>query len=748
MTASDIRPPRDPARRRRSIAGRRPTAGRCARFDWPADGDAARLASCSRAGAAISSRNISRRFAHWHAPGWTITAFDWRGQGGSGRLTAPMRLRAYRGFRRLDRRSRAPSGAEWQAEHAGPHVVIGHSMGGHLVLRALVERRGRRPTRAVLVAPMLGLHSPFGARFGERLARLIGGVRRSGAAGVEGQREALHHATRRQSLLTARSPTAMPTRLWWREQTPEHRHRAAELALGDRGVRVDARARAPIRGSRRCDVPVLMLVAEADGLVDPRRALAGRRASCRDARVVRFGAESAHEILREVDRGARPRARRDRRCSWRRGRSALSRTTSRSSAPGSPGRAWPPSSRRTRACCMLEARGPARLSRHRALGGLLVGNLWRARRPAADHRLGAGARAAAILQPRGSLHIGRAEDAAAIDAFLADFAGSGRRAGARSIRATLIPGLRAEWTLGVVEPSCAYIDVAALHAALSRDGAARAAASWSPTRALAARRAREAAAGGSRRRAGAFEADDPRQCRRRLGRSGRGDRAASRRSASSPIAARWCSCAPIPRRPAACRWSRDIAGSFYFKPEAGGRLWLSPHDEIAGDPCDVAPEELDVAIAIDRLRACRRLAGRRGRAQMGRPAQLRARSAAGLRLRPAACPASSGAPGRAASASRPRPPRRSWPRPAARPAARSGGRCDRAAPVRAGAVQPLSGGDSTSSCPKVSSTRTPLGSYRLYCTSPGTRVWTTSYVIPAASSRPAIAVGSGQLNAK
>jgi D-arginine dehydrogenase len=44
-----------------------------------------------------------------------------------------------------------------------------------------------------------------------------------------------------------------------------------------------------------------------------------------------------------------------------------------------------------------------------------------------------------------------------------------------------------------------------------------------------------------------------------------------------------------------------LDGSFYFKPETGGRLWLSPHDEIACDPCDAAPEELDVALAIDRF---------------------------------------------------------------------------------------------------------------------------------------------------
>ncbi|MEL7219544.1 MAG: FAD-binding oxidoreductase, partial [Pseudomonadota bacterium] len=44
----------------------------------------------------------------------------------------------------------------------------------------------------------------------------------------------------------------------------------------------------------------------------------------------------------------------------------------------------------------------------------------------------------------------------------------------------------------------------------------------------------------------------------------------------------------------------DINGGFYFKSD-NGRLWLSPHDEIPTVPCDAAPEELDVALAIDRF---------------------------------------------------------------------------------------------------------------------------------------------------
>ena len=42
----------------------------------------------------------------------------------------------------------------------------------------------------------------------------------------------------------------------------------------------------------------------------------------------------------------------------------------------------------------------------------------------------------------------------------------------------------------------------------------------------------------------------------------------------------------------------DAAGRFYFKPD-GGRLWLSPHDEIPDVAHDVRPEDIDIARVID-----------------------------------------------------------------------------------------------------------------------------------------------------
>ena len=44
----------------------------------------------------------------------------------------------------------------------------------------------------------------------------------------------------------------------------------------------------------------------------------------------------------------------------------------------------------------------------------------------------------------------------------------------------------------------------------------------------------------------------------------------------------------------------DVDEEFYIKPDAG-RFLMSPADETPSEPCDAQPEELDVAICIDRI---------------------------------------------------------------------------------------------------------------------------------------------------
>lgn len=54
----------------------------------------------------------------------------------------------------------------------------------------------------------------------------------------------------------------------------------------------------------------------------------------------------------------------------------------------------------------------------------------------------------------------------------------------------------------------------------------------------------------------------------------------------------------------------DISGQFYFKPESG-RLLLSPADETPTEPGDVRPDDLDIAVAIERLQRVTTLTVRR-----------------------------------------------------------------------------------------------------------------------------------------
>ena len=54
----------------------------------------------------------------------------------------------------------------------------------------------------------------------------------------------------------------------------------------------------------------------------------------------------------------------------------------------------------------------------------------------------------------------------------------------------------------------------------------------------------------------------------------------------------------------------DVDEEFYFKPDAG-RILASPADETPTDPCDAQPEELDIAVTVDRIETATTLQVRR-----------------------------------------------------------------------------------------------------------------------------------------
>lgn len=197
-----------------------------------------------------------------------------------------------------------------------------------------------------------------------------------------------------------------------------------------------------------------------------------------------------------------------------------------------------------------------------------------------------------FLRTRGDLHITRDE--------LPDIpAGIEWRIVERAELEQMLPGILPEWRVGLLEPGCADIDVAGLHAAYLR---------------------RLRSSGGEVRTDSRLQSASRTKGLWRLQLEG-GD------SLCAPIivdsagawaddVARMCGVASIgiqPKRRTIVQLRvgqsglrdlplvDDAAGTFYFKGEGDRTIWLSPHDEIDSDPCDAAPEEMDVALAIDRF---------------------------------------------------------------------------------------------------------------------------------------------------
>jgi D-arginine dehydrogenase len=163
----------------------------------------------------------------------------------------------------------------------------------------------------------------------------------------------------------------------------------------------------------------------------------------------------------------------------------------------------------------------------------------------------------------------------------------------------LIPGIRPAWRRALFEPGCADIDVAALHAAYLRQFQRAGGTVKTAARLISGRRS-----------AGLWLVELER------GESIGAPILVDAGGAWADQVAVACGIAPLGIEPkrrtmVQLRVGRsglrdlplvdDSRGTFYFKGEGDSSVWLSPHDEIATDPCDAAPEEIDVATAIDRF---------------------------------------------------------------------------------------------------------------------------------------------------
>jgi D-arginine dehydrogenase len=163
----------------------------------------------------------------------------------------------------------------------------------------------------------------------------------------------------------------------------------------------------------------------------------------------------------------------------------------------------------------------------------------------------------------------------------------------------LIPGIMPEWRRALLEPGCADIDVGALHGCFLRRFRSLGGVVATGAEMIRADRASDSwavqLADGSKltaailvNAAGAWA-----------------DRVAAN-AGVPPLGI-----APKRRTMVQLRVGRSglkdlplvdsVDGTFYFKGEGDRTVWLSPHDEIDSDPCDAAPEEVDVALAIARF---------------------------------------------------------------------------------------------------------------------------------------------------
>jgi lysophospholipase len=229
--------------------------------------------------------------------GWCVTSIDWRGQGGSGRLLANPHIGHIDDFATWIADLKA-FWADWKAAGPGPHTILAHSMGGHLAMRAVFEQ-AVDPVAVALSAPMLGIQTmglPIAvhhvlARFLESL----GDPAR--AAWKEGEKPGSRLDVR-PNILT-HDPDRYADELYWWQARPD-------VKLGPPSWHWVERAISSTRELNKAGVmeavatPTLLMATTADKLVDTKRII-------RDAQrlpaseLLLFGAEAAHELLREAD---------------------------------------------------------------------------------------------------------------------------------------------------------------------------------------------------------------------------------------------------------------------------------------------------------------------------------------------------------------------------------------------------------------------------------------------------------------
>lgn len=264
------------------------------RMDWPASGRKKRRGSLLFInGRGDFIEKYLETYARFQALGWDVTAFDWRGQGGS---RGPGEEKTWTGFDILVDDLDALIAA-WRAAGPGPHVTLGHSMGGHLLLRTLIDRRPVVDA-VILTAPMLDVNSaPIPIRIAPDIADTMYWLGFGRIPMWKTPPSMLEPGGRRNRNLTASRERYEDELYWW---SVEPDYNLGPPSFG--WMRAAFRSRAATFTEEKLgsvDLPILIIGAERDRLVS---AAAIREAAALLPRVeLEMMPDARHEILRDAD---------------------------------------------------------------------------------------------------------------------------------------------------------------------------------------------------------------------------------------------------------------------------------------------------------------------------------------------------------------------------------------------------------------------------------------------------------------
>jgi lysophospholipase len=255
------------------------------RFDWPAPAARGNLLFLGGRGDFVEK--YLEALSHWHDGGWSLTGFDWRGQGGSGRYLADPLICHIPDFDPLlgDLETFVDG---WVTGTRGPHIIVAHSMGAQMALRLLARRTGL-VDGAVLLAPMLDLR-PLPAS----VARLAAGTAIRLGHGEQRiwRRDLGNYGGRMTSC-----PERQEDKIWWKAARPDIASGAP--SWGWLRAACASIAKLPVRDLGSIAIPLLILASKRDPVIDI--AVLHRAAARLPDAELRLFEGKGHELLREAD---------------------------------------------------------------------------------------------------------------------------------------------------------------------------------------------------------------------------------------------------------------------------------------------------------------------------------------------------------------------------------------------------------------------------------------------------------------